>query len=853
MGPSKYPFLLLPMLLVALVARSTVFALSIGAVLDTNSRIGREQKIAIEVAARRFNASSQPILLTISELKSTDTLQAGYDAQLLIQQGAEVMVSTATWPQVLSISGISEGPNIPTISLTPSTVFAMPLLVQMSYPDDTLVKCLARFVASYNWRRVIIVYEDDDYGTVSGTSLLLALELQKVGIQLDYSAVFPPMDSISDKKSTVRAELNRMSKHLSTVYIVLRSSENLTVTLFQEATALGMMEQGSSWICGPDVATLLDSTLNSSFILNYMQGVIAVEPYVKQSTSEYVMFYSDFQKAFKDEYEKIGEMVFSPGVHASRAYDVVQAITLAENKAKLNNKSLVDNLLSINFTGLSGSVWPIIGNVEVAGGYSAFRVINVVGKSYKEIGLWLDGFGFYNNESQLNSQGSTLLQQLNVVFWPGGTRNPPGGLKRLKIGVPENSIWDGFVKVEYDNRTENLKLVSGFCIDVFTAAINRLNSLILYEFVPFKIRGNFTYDHLVDELYLKNIDIAIGDLTTTSSRSEKVSFTQPFVTSGLAMIIPMKHNNASMMLTKPFTPLLWITIFTLLFYYFGAVWYLERNHEKADEDFHGPWYRQIGATFWIIGNTIFQNHGDKVGNFYTKTVIISWLLVVLIVSNCFTANLSSILVTERLKSVVDKSVAGCDGAPFVISYLENVLNYKPENIVRITDQDDYPVAFQKKSITSAYLESPYVRVFLSKHNDYAVYGETQMLGGFAFALQKGDPMTADLSKEILTLAEDGTIKKLESKWFNVSLSNFGTTTNSVERQSLGLDVFWSLFVFSFGVSLIILAIFVIENRATARKKNKKQKRVAPSLEEDEIVSVYRIEEEHVRLDVHNLP
>ncbi|XP_078152531.1 glutamate receptor 2.7-like [Carex rostrata] len=853
MGPSKCPFFLFLLLLVALVVRSTVLGLSIGAVLDTNSRIGREQKIAIEVATRRFNASSQPILLTISELKSTDTLQASYDAQFLIQQGAEVMVSTATWPQVLAISGISKGTNIPAISLTPSTVLPTPLLVQMSYSDNALVKCLARFVASYNWRRVIIVYEDDDYGTVSGTSLLLTLELQKVGIQLDYSAVFPPMDSISDKKSIVRAELNRMSKHLSTVYIVLRSSENLTVTLFQEATALGMMEQGSSWICGPDVATLLDSTLSSSFILNHMQGVIAVKPYVNQSTSEYTMFYSDFQKAFKDEYEKIGEMVFSPGVFAARAYDAVQAITLAANKTRVNNKSLVDNLLSINFTGLSGNVWPIIGNVEVAGDYSAFRVINVVGKSYKEIGLWLDGFGFYNNESQLNSQGSTLLQQLDVVFWPGGTRKTPGGLKRLKIGVPEKSIWDGYVKVEYDNRTGNLKSVSGFCIDVFTAAVNRLNSLILFEFVPFKLEGNFTYDYLVEQVYLKNIDIAVGDLTTTSFRSEKVSFTQSFVTSGLAMIIPMKHDNVSMMLTKPFTPLLWITMFTLLFYNFGAIWYLERNHKKADEDFHGPWYRQLGATFWIIGNTIFQNHGDKVGNFYTKTVIISWLLVVLIVSNCFTANLSSILVTEKLKPVVDKSIAGCAGSSFLISYLENVLNYKPENIVRMRGPDDYLVAFQKKTITVAYLESPYVRVFLSKHNDYAVYGETHMLSGFAFALQKGDPITADFSKEILALAQDGTIKQLESKWFNVSLSNFGTTTNSVERQSLGLDVFWSLFVFSFGASLIILAIFVIQNRATTRKKMKEQKKVAPSLVEEEIVPVSRIEEEYVRLDVHNIP
>lgn len=110
---------------------------------------------------------------------------------------------------------------------------------------------------------------------------------------------------------------------------------------------------------------------------------------------------------------------------------------------------------------------------------------------------------------------------------------------------------------------------------------------------------------------IQKIDIAIGDITTISHRSENVSFTAPFVSSGLAMIIPMKRDNISLMLMKPFTPLLWVTIFTLLFYNFGAVWYLERHHEKADEDFCGPWYRQISATFWIIGNTVFQSYGDS--------------------------------------------------------------------------------------------------------------------------------------------------------------------------------------------------------------------------------------------------
>lgn len=60
----------------AIFVKNSAQTLSIGAILDTNSRVGREQKIAIEVAIRRFNSSSQVIILKAINLRSNYPRQA---------------------------------------------------------------------------------------------------------------------------------------------------------------------------------------------------------------------------------------------------------------------------------------------------------------------------------------------------------------------------------------------------------------------------------------------------------------------------------------------------------------------------------------------------------------------------------------------------------------------------------------------------------------------------------------------------------------------------------------------------------------------------------------------------------
>ena len=68
------------------------------------------------------------------------------------------------------------------------------------------------------------------------------------------------------------------------------------------------------------------------------------------------------------------------------------------------------------------------------------------------------------------------------------------------------------------------------------------------------------------------------------------------------------------------------------------------------------------------------------------------------------------LTVQRLQPVRDiewlkrsNASIGCDGDSFVMTYLQEVLNFNLKNIVKVKDESDYEEHFRNKSIAAAFL------------------------------------------------------------------------------------------------------------------------------------------------------
>ncbi|XP_020413098.1 glutamate receptor 2.1 [Prunus persica] len=275
-----------------------------------------------------------------------------------------------------------------------------------------------------------------------------------------------------------------------------------------------------------------------------------------------------------------------------------------------------------------------------------------------------------------------------------------------------------FVKVRYDpdnNETD----ISGFSIDVFEAAVKHLPYQLPYEFVPF----NGSYDEMVELVSNK-----------------------PCISSGLEMVVTVKPDKLkeTEMLVWPFTREMWFLLFVTHLSVCLVACLMEIVHGR--EQFKNPWARLLLAP---------------------------WLLAIVVVTATFTASLSSMMTVSWVQpSVLDietlkmtNATVGCNGNSFIVRYLINVLEFRPENIKGIASISDYPEAFERKDITAAFFVSPHAKVFLAKHCN-AVFTKTGSVykpSGFGFVFQKGSPLATDISEAMLEATESGQVEKLEKQ------------------------------------------------------------------------------------------
>ncbi|KAK3013527.1 hypothetical protein RJ639_010027 [Escallonia herrerae] len=802
-----FPFLLISFLLILYHAPNLAAdarTINVGAILDVGSRAGKEQKAALTVAVKNFNNNSEEHKLAIHFANSTgEPLQATYAAKLLVEEKqVKLIAGMQTWQEATLVADVGKQAQVPILSFAaaaitpPLTQLRWPFLLQMATNSSAEMNCIAAIVQSFNWRRVIAIYEDDLSGSESGMMLALLSEaLQSVGSEIEHLVLLPPTSSLSDPKEFVRDAISVLLSKQSRVFVVLKSSLPLATHLFKEAKKIGLMGQESAWIVSDAVSSLLDSVHTS--LISSMEGALGIKTYYSEETAAFLQFKAQFREIFRWEYMQ--EDNLEPGIHALRAYDSITAISqtlkaLGSDSTNLS-KNLLEGISSSNFRGLSGDIRFLDGKLSEP---PIYRIVNIGGKRYRELEFWSSKFGFSGNLN-FEQSGKNRLSP-SWIIWPGDlvARVPKGwtmptAMKKMRIGVPNGSFFDKFVKVELNDTST--KPYDGFCIEVFEEVVRILerNYSFPYDFISF----DGTYGELIDSVINKHFDAVVGDVTILANRSLYVEFTQPFAESGLSMLVPVKSEaHKAWMFFKPLSLEMWVVTCALLSCTMLVVWFFE--HQTKNPEFEGPWKDQLATSMWFIFSSLFFAHREKIQSNYTKVVVVAWFFVVMVLTSSYTASLSSMLTVQKLEPKLKdidwlrrtNATVACDGETFVLDYLQRVLRLN--NIKSVVNAQDYPEEFDSGNIAAAFLELPYEKVFRQEYcNRYTPTGPTYRFGGFGFVFQKGSPIAADVSEAILIMSEDGTLQRIEKKWLSPSKNCSSDTTTGTD--SLSLKSFWGLY------------------------------------------------------------
>ncbi|XP_061966571.1 glutamate receptor 2.8-like [Populus nigra] len=826
---------------------TSTIPVNVGVVLDLASLEANIALSCINMALSDFYAShgdyKTRLVLNTRDSKKDVIGAAAAALDLIKNVEVQAILGPTTSMQANFVIDLGEKAQVPIISFSatsPSlTSIRSSYFLRATQNDSAQVNAISAIVQAFGWREAVPIYIDNEYG--EGIIPYLTDALQEVDVRVPYRSVISP--SATDDQ--IVEELYKLMTMQTRVFIV-HMYRSLGTRLFTKAKEIGMMSEGYVWIMTDGLSVDFLSSPNHS-VTDTIQGVLGIKPYVPRTKAlEY--FRARWKRQFlRDNPNKIDAEL---NIYGLLAYDAATALALAVEKAgttnfgfqkanvssnsstdlatlgiSLNGPNILRALSTTSFKGLTGDYLFVDGQLQSP----AFQIANVNGNGGRRIGFWTPTEGLVKTlNPRINKRmNSTSTSRLSTVIFPGDTTVVPKGWeiptneKKLKIGVPVKSGFSEFVAVTKDPGS-NTTTFTGFCIDVFDAAVKALPYALPYEYIPFaKPDGEpaGTYNDLAYQVYLKNYDAVVGDITIVYNRSLYIDYTLPFTESGVSMIVPIADNNSknAWVFMKPLTWDLWVSSF-LFFVFIGfVVWVLEH---RINEDFRGSASDQAGTSFWFSFSTMVFAQRERVVSNLSRAVIIIWCFVVLILTQSYTASLTSLLTVEQLKPTVTDvrelikkgEYVGYQKGSFILGILLD-LGFDKSKLMVYSSPEECHHLFSKGSgnggIAAAFDELAYIKLILSRYcSKYTMIDPKFKTGGFGFVFPKGSPLVPDISRAILNVTEGDEMKQIEGAWFGKK-STCPESSSSISSNSLSLKSFWGLFLIAGLAALLALIIFVV--------------------------------------------
>ncbi|PQP98512.1 glutamate receptor 1.3 [Prunus yedoensis var. nudiflora] len=578
----------------------------VGVILDMGSREGKIILSCISTALSDFyhlhnNYSTRVILHTRDSIgKPLHALSAALN--LLDKIKVEAIIGAQTRMEANLLAELGEEAKVPVLSLSGlrTSPFGAPgkypFFVEITQDETSQVTAISGLIEMFKWRDVILLYENTDYGRDIIPFFINSFEEANVTI------VYKSCIAASSADEQIIEELRNLTKLKTTVFVV-HVSHFLVPRLLLNAKKLGLLSEGYAWIMTSTSMNFLHYSMDPS-VIESTQGVLGLKSYTPASTRLHNLT-SRLRRIFYMQDPNIEVSAVTPdGIWA---YDATWALAEAVertwtstglNLVNLNNITsskhgllLLQEILQTRFKGLSGEEIQYPNGKLVS---SAFEIVNVIGKGERRVGLW---------PCEENHKRNLLsTNDLETIIWPGGSSTLPNGSKKqlstsseikLRVGVPVRIGFNELVHMNHDIQT-NRTSFTGFCIDVFEAAISKLPYKVNYDFVPFAIGINASYNDLVHQLVLQTFDAVVGDTTITSERSQHVGFTTPYTDLGVGMLVSNEKEDMWFFL-KPLSADLWITSAGFFILTGFVVWVIER---PVNPEFQGTPSQQIGSILW---------------------------------------------------------------------------------------------------------------------------------------------------------------------------------------------------------------------------------------------------------------
>lgn len=299
----------------------------------------------------------------------------------------------------------------------------------------------------------------------------------------------------------------------------------------------------------------------------------------------------------------------------------------------------------------------------------------------------------------------------------------------------------------------------------------------LWEQIASEIGRSFEYRELalgemLNELEASNLDIAINPLTVTSSRIERIEFTQPFFVSSSAIATARSSGlESTLAFVKKFFSANFLKAIFVLFiviFIFGFIaWLFERkaNPDEFPEGWQGLWE----GLWWSAVTMTTVGYGDKSPrSLGGRIVALVWMFTAIIIISGLTASIASSLTVNQLSGDIEslqelrQHTVGSVASSASVRFLED--NYVPVQPYG-TIQEGLD-ALEKGDIEAFVYDEPILKYEILSGNRSALQVlpyrfNTQY---YSFGLPKDSPLADQINPIMLSILESSRWQAILSEY-----------------------------------------------------------------------------------------
>ena len=772
----------------------------VGAIFGPNEL---QQELVFRAALNDLNTNIEltPKSLFVPKVENVsrdDSFDADRKACSLLKTGVVAILGPMTGAASQHVQAICDSLEVPHIEIKPDLVLRRFDLAINLYPSyDILARAYIDLIQAWNWTSFAVVYDSSE----------AMIRLQDI---------FKELNGLYAKKWTIKLfQLQANSSFRELFWSVKKSGENNIVldvgrdnmfNCLKQAQQVGLMTEKQSYLI-----TSLDLPTVDLEDFRYGRTKITALQLIDRKNKRLEKILIDLNRNIRQLdpdklYYKQNLTSTDILVQTALIYDAVNL--LASGIRELDSGQSIDaQSLSCDNTGetwqYGSSIINYMRSMSLEGGLTGRVTLD---QSGRRSGVTLDVVS-------LSEYGLEYIGKWRETANVSLDIDP---VKFNRFYVAETDTMDTLVVTSIrtkpyfmlkstPNKQEGNDQYEGYAVDL----IHELSKLVGFKYkfkevsdLKYGVRevkpnGTVTWSGIIGEILTGVADLAIADLTITSSREEAVDFTLPFMNTGISIVFKKPTNKVTTLFSflSPFSLDVWVYVLcaysgvSVILFIVGHIspyeWSNPHPCRQEDSAVMKNSFSLLNSFWFTIGSLMQQGSDLAPKSMSTRAMASTWYFFTLIMISSYTANLAAFLTVEKIVYPIENAKDlseqteikyGCVESGSTRTFFKDsqIETYKKiyqfmethRTYVRSNDEGKERV---EQGNFAFFMESTSIEYITERNCNLTQIGSPLDSKNYGIATRKFPPYKRPyrmlLSQAILQLQENGMLHVLKNRWW----------------------------------------------------------------------------------------